>query len=607
MTYLCEGAGMADYSAPIWDIQFILEELAGIDGIAGYDDFADFDSTLVEPVLAEAARFIEETIAPLNSISDQQGSVRADDGSVATPEGFVAAYKAYVDAGWQAVPFDPAYGGGGFPWVIALALQEMLNSACMSFALCPLLTQGAIDLLSEHADEELKETWLRPLVSGEWSATMNLTEPDAGSDVGALRAKAVRENDGTYRISGQKIFITYGEHDMVDNIVHLVLARTPDAPVGTRGISTFIVPKFLLDEHGKPTIRNDVACTSIEHKLGIHGSPTCVLQFGDEGGAVGYLIGEENRGMSYMFTMMNNARLSVGVQGLAIAERAYQDAVEYASDRKQGRALGAEAGTSSPIIDHLDVRRNLLTMKAYIEAMRGLAFLDAAAVDAEGHHSNPEGRIRGSERAALLTPIMKAWCTDLGVELTSIAVQVHGGMGFVEETGVAQHYRDARINPIYEGTNGIQAIDLVTRKLPMDGGRVLIDLLDDIDRTAGEAIDAGHELEAMGRRLRESNEIVRKTSAALLERLAARPADAFAGATPYLTMLGQHAGAWTLVRQAIAATARMASGDNDQRLAAKIHTAAFYCEQLLPLAAAQESAVLASADALLALTVEQFG
>ena len=598
---------MADYSAPIWDIQFILEELAGVDGIAEYDDFTEFDSTLVEPVLAEAARFIEETIAPLNSISDQQGSVRADDGSVATPEGFIEAYKAYVDSGWQAVPFDPAYGGGGFPWVIALALQEMLNSACMSFALCPLLTQGAIDLLSEHADEELKETWLRPLVSGEWSATMNLTEPDAGSDVGALRAKAVRENDGTYRISGQKIFITYGEHDMVDNIVHLVLARTPDAPVGTRGISTFIVPKFLLDEDGKPTIRNDVACTSIEHKLGIHGSPTCVLQFGDEGGAVGYLIGEENRGMSYMFTMMNNARLSVGVQGLAIAERAYQDAVEYASDRKQGRALGAEAGTSSPIIEHLDVRRNLLTMKAYIEAMRGLAFLDAAAVDAEGHHPDPEGRIRGGERAALLTPIMKAWCTDLGVELTSIAVQVHGGMGFVEETGVAQHYRDARINPIYEGTNGIQALDLVTRKLPMDGGRVLIDLLDDIDRTAGEAIDAGHELEVMGLRLRESNEIVRKTSATLLERLAARPADAFAGATPYLTMLGQHAGAWTLVRQAIAATTRMASGDDDQRLAAKLHTAAFYCEQLLPLAAAQEPAVLASADALLALTVEQFG
>ncbi len=607
MTYLCEGADMADYSAPIWDIQFILEELAQVDNIGEFDDFADFDSSLVEPVLAEAARFIEQTIAPLNTTSDQQGSVRADDGSVKTPDGFAEAYRAFVDAGWQSVPFDPAYGGGGFPWVIALALQEMLNSACMSFALCPLLTQGAIDLLSEHADEGQKETWLRPLVSGEWSATMNLTEPDAGSDVGALRAKAVRVEDGTYRISGQKIFITYGEHDMVDNIVHLVLARTPDAPAGTRGISTFIVPKFLLDDDGNPTVRNDVLCTSIEHKLGIHGSPTCVLQFGDGDGAVGYLIGEENRGMSYMFTMMNNARLSVGVQGLAIAERAYQDAVMYASDRRQGRALGAAAGTSSPIIEHLDVRRNLLTMKAYIEAMRGLAYLDAAAVDAEGHHPEPDRRTKAGERAALLTPITKAWCTDLGVELTSIAVQVHGGMGFIEETGVAQHYRDARINPIYEGTNGIQALDLVTRKLPMDGGRVLTEFLDDIDRTAGEAIDAGGELELMGTTLRASNEVVRQTSATLLERLAARPADAFAGATPYLTMLGQHAGGWTLVRQALAANRRMADGDDDHRLAAKLHTAAFYCEQLLPLASAQAPAVLGSADALLALTVEQFG
>lgn len=597
---------MADYSAPLWDIQFVLEELAGVENIAGYADFADFDSALVEPVLAEAARFIEETIAPLNTNSDQQGSVRAEDGSVKTPDGFVEAYEAYVAAGWQSVPFDPAHGGGGFPWVIALALQEMLNSACMSFALCPLLTQGAIDLLSEHSDEQQKETWLRPLVSGEWSATMNLTEPDAGSDVGALRSKAVRQDDGTYLISGQKIFITYGEHDMVDNIVHLVLARTPDAPVGTRGISTFIVPKFLLDDEGKPGVRNDVSCSSIEHKLGIHGSPTCVLQFGDEGGAVGYLIGEENRGMSYMFTMMNNARLSVGMQGLAIAERAYQDALAYAMERKQGRALGAEAGVSSPIIEHLDVRRNLMTMKAYIEAMRGLAFLDGAAVDAEGHHSDPDGRVKGGERAALLTPITKGWCTDLGVELTSIAVQVHGGMGFVEETGVAQHYRDARINPIYEGTNGIQALDLVTRKLPMDGGRVLNELLDDIERTCAEAIDVGGTIEEMGHALRISNDSVRATSAALLERLASEPADAFAGATPYLTMLGQHTGGWALVWQAIAANRRIAAGDDDPRLAAKLHTASFYCEQLLPQAAAQAPAVLASADALLALSVEQF-
>ena len=597
---------MADYSAPLWDIRFALDELAHVDAIGDYPDFADFDPEMVEPLLDEAARFIENTIAPLNHQSDQQGSQWHADNTVTTPDGFIAAYKAYVEAGWQSVPFDPAYGGGGFPWVMSIALQEMLNSACMSFALCPLLTQGAIDLLHEHAGEELKETWLRPLVSGEWSATMNLTEPDAGSDVGALRTKAEPNGDGTYRISGQKIFITYGEHDMVDNIVHLVLARTPDAPVGTKGISTFIVPKYLLDDEGKPAIRNDVSCTSIEHKLGIHGSPTCVLQFGDNDGAVGYLIGEENRGMSYMFTMMNNARLSVGVQGLAIAERAYQDARDYANERKQGRALTAPAGTSSPIIEHPDVRRMLLTMKAYIEAMRGLALLDAAAVDAEGHHPDTDGREAAGNRAALLTPITKGWCTDLGVELTSMAVQVHGGMGFVEETGVAQHYRDARINPIYEGTNGIQALDLVARKLPLDGGGAISALLDEIDQTASLARDGGEALSAMGSSLQSSSSTVRATTTKLVERLSSNPADAFAGATPYLKMLGQLVGGWTLVRQAIAAQRRLDEGEVDDRLDAKLVTASFYCEQLLPLAAAQVGAVLASADVLMQLRPEQF-
>ena len=514
--------------------------------------------------------------------------------------------RAYVDAGWQTLPFDPAYGGGGMPWVLALALQEMLNSACMSFALCPLLTQGAIDLISHHSDEEQKETWLRPLVSGEWSATMNLTEPDAGSDVGALRTKAEPNGDGTYKISGQKIFITYGEHDMADNIVHLVLARTPDAPPGTKGISTFIVPKFLLDDDGLPTIRNDVSCTSIEHKLGIHGSPTCVLQFGDTSGATGYLIGSENRGMEYMFTMMNNARLSVGVQGVAIAERAYQDAVAYANERTQGRALGAAAGTSSPIIEHVDVRRMLMTMKAYIEAMRGVAFLDGAAVDAEGHHPEESGRTAGAERAALLTPIVKGWCTDLGVELTSLAVQVHGGMGFVEETGVAQHYRDARINPIYEGTNGIQALDLVARKLPMDSGRVAKELFDDIDAAAEAAIAGGAATKEMGVALSAANATVRETTMTLVERLAGNTVDAFAGATPYLRMLGQLVGGWSMVLQANAAQARIDDGETDERLTTKLVTARFYCQQLLPLAAAQQAAVLSSAETLTELDAAQF-
>ena len=490
--------------------------------------------------------------------------------------------------------------------MMSVALQEMLNSACMSFALCPLLTQGAIDLLAHHGTEEQKETWLRHLVSGEWSATMNLTEPDAGSDVGALRSKAVRADDGTYRISGQKIFITYGEHDLTDNIVHLVLARTPDAPPGTKGISTFIVPKFLLDDDGKPTIENNLTCTSIEHKLGIHGSPTCVLQFGDGDGAVGYLVGEENRGMAYMFTMMNNARLAVGVQGVAIAERAYQDAVSYSVERTQGRALGAPAGTSSPIIEHPDVRRNLLTMKAYIEAARGIAFLDAAAVDGEAHHPDEVARERAGERAALLTPITKGWCTDLGVSLTSLAVQVHGGMGFIEETGVAQHFRDARINPIYEGTNGIQALDLVARKLPLRGGQAVTELFDEIDLVAKEA-GSSPTLAPLGEALARTNETVRRVTAVLLERLRENPADAFAGATPYLTMMGQLTGGWSMLRQALAAERRIGEGEDDERLHAKLITAAFYCEQLLPLADALESSVVASADAVMSLTPSQFG
>lgn len=597
---------MAEYSAPVWDIRFILDELADAETICSYPSFAGADHEMIEPLLDEAARFIEGTIAPLNVPGDHHGSVRNEDGSVTTPPGFVDAYEAYVEAGWQSVPFDEAYGGGGFPWIISTALQEMLNSACMSFALCPLLTQGAIDLLAHHGSEEQKETWLRHLVSGEWSATMNLTEPDAGSDVGALRTKAVKSDDGTYRITGQKIFITYGEHDLTDNIVHLVLARTPDAPPGTKGISTFIVPKFLLDEDGKPGERNDLTCASIEHKLGIHGSPTCVISFGEQEGAVGYLIGEENRGMAYMFTMMNNARLAVGVQGVAIAERAYQDAVAYATERKQGRALGAAPGTSSPIIEHADVRRNLLTMKAYIEAARGLAFLDAAAVDAEAHHPDESARQRASERAALLTPITKGWCTDLGVTLTSIAVQVHGGMGFVEETGVAQHFRDARINPIYEGTNGIQALDLVARKLPLSGGQAIHDLLDEVDATAESIASDGEALNQLATQLGSANAVVRATTAKLLARLSDNPADAFAGATPYLTMIGQLLGGWSLIRQAIAAQRRIDAGDDDARLAAKVVTATFYCEQLLPLVVSLEPAVLAPADTLMALGPDAF-
>ncbi len=597
---------MADYTAPTWDLQFALESLADIATIGSWEAFEGFDAEMVEPVLSEAARFIEDTVAPLNRTGDTVGATWNDDHTVTSAPGFADAYAAYVASGWGAVPFDPAYGGGGFPWSVALALQEMLNSASMAFALCPLLTQGGIDLLSHHGSETQRETWLPKLVSGEWSATMNLTEPDAGSDVGALRTKAERQADGTYRITGQKIFITYGEHDLTDNIVHLVLARTPDAPPGTKGISTFIVPKYLLDDDGHPTIKNDVTCSSIEHKLGIHGSPTCVLQFGDEGGAVGELIGEENRGMSYMFTMMNNARLSVGTQGVAIAERAYQDAVDYSVERKQGRALDAAPGTSSPIIEHADVRRMLMTMRAYIEAMRGVAILDAAAVDAEGNHPTEDGRIAGGERAALLTPITKSWCTDIGCEITSIAVQVHGGMGFVEETGVAQHFRDARINPIYEGTNGIQALDLLGRKLPMRGGEAFADLVADIERTASEAgsID---DLKASADLLSDAVATARRCGELLMSRMSSgEMRDAFAAATPFINLMGHVCGAWALVREATTAAGRIAAGDDDPRLARKIVTTNFYCEQLLPKALSYVPAIEASGDALFAIDDEGF-
>src|SRR5688572_5021735 len=469
---------MAEYSAPLRDIRFVLEHLADLDGITKLAAFEHVDADGVYSVLEENARFMEDLVAPLNRVGDEQGSVRNDDGSVTTPEGFKEAYQAYVEAGWNGVAFPPEYGGGGCPWVVGIAMQEILTSANMSFSMCPLLSQGAIDMLLHHGSEEQKETYLPKMVTGEWTGTMNLTEPQAGSDVGALTTKAVPQDDGSFRITGTKIFISWGEHDLSENIVHLVLARTPHAPPGTKGISCFIVPKHLINDDGSLGARNDVTCVSIEHKMGIKASPTCVLSFGDAGeGAVGYLIGEESAGMRYMFTMMNNARVSVGVEGLSLAERAYQMALAYAKERRQGRAPGAPAGEQSAIIDHPDVRRMLLTQKACIEALRGILYLNAAAMDRAAHHGDEAVRASSDELADILTPVSKGWGTDLGVELTSLALQVFGGMGYIEETGIAQLYRDARIAPIYEGTNGIQAMDLVGRKLPLRAGAAVGDYL----------------------------------------------------------------------------------------------------------------------------------
>ena len=551
----------ADYVPPLNDIRFVLEHVVDLPGLAKLEPYRHADPETVFGIIEESGRFMAEVLGPLNRIGDTVGSQLDDDGNVTTPPGFKHAYDQYVDAGWGAVPFDPEFGGGGFPWLVTIVMQEMLTSACMAFSLCPLLTQGAIDMLAEHGSPEQQATFLQKMVTGEWTGTMNLTEPEAGSDVGALRTRAVPSDngDGTWRITGQKIFITYGEHDLADNIIHLVLARAPDAPPGTRGISCFIVPKYLVNPDGSLGERNDVRCVSIEHKMGIHASPTCVMSYGDHGGAVGYLVGEPNEGMRFMFTMMNTARLSVGLEGLSIGERAYQAALAQANERRQGRATGAPATETSLIVEHPDVRRMLLTMKAYVEAMRCLLYTNAASIDLSRHHDDPDVRRSRQELVDLLTPVCKAWSTDLGVEITSLAVQIHGGMGYIEETGVAQYFRDSRIAPIYEGTNGIQAIDLVMRKVPMRGGAVVKEVLTIIETEA-----AGNEP------LLKAVAALRDATDWLLAHIVTDPNDALAGATPYLRMFGLVAGGWLMDRSARA-------GNAD-----KVATTRFYMEQLLP-------------------------
>ncbi|HUO46230.1 MAG TPA: acyl-CoA dehydrogenase family protein, partial [Acidimicrobiia bacterium] len=469
---------MSGFRVPLEDIDFVLNHVIDLPAVAKLNDFQHADAETVRGVLSEASRFFQEVIAPLNRVGDEQGSRLTSEGAVVTPEGFKAAYAKFVEAGWGGAHVPETWGGGGLPYTVGVVIQEMFKAANMAFSLCPLLTQSAIEALREHGSPEQQAMYLENLVTGVWTGTMCLTEPHAGSDVGALSTRAVRQDDGSYRLFGQKIFITWGDHDLTENIIHLVLARTPGAPPGTKGISMFIVPKFLPDGSGQPGERNDIKVVSLEHKLGIHASPTCVLALGDEGaGAIGYLIGDEEAGMRYMFTMMNTARLGVGMEGLAIGERAYQKALSFARERKQSRALGQSSPEPALIIEHPDVRRMLTSMKAHNEAMRVLVYTAARTVDFQNHADTAEERERNGELLALLTPILKAWCTDLGVEMASLGIQVHGGMGFVEETGAAQFYRDARIAPIYEGTNGIQAIDLVTRKLPLRGGEVALELL----------------------------------------------------------------------------------------------------------------------------------
>jgi acyl-CoA dehydrogenase len=585
----------------------VLDEVVGFGELLATEAFASVDRESVDAVLDEIGRFMADVVAPSNVDGDRVGSVRNPDGSVTTPESFRAAYTQYVKGGYGAIPFDPAFGGGGFPWVTAIAIAEMFTAANMALSLCPMLTQGAIEAITGHGTEEQQAMYLPRLLNGEWAGTMNLTEPQAGSDVGAVRTKAEPVGDGSWRISGQKIFITYGEHDLAENIIHLVLARTPGSPPGTKGISMFLVPKFLVNPDGSLGERNDVHCVSLEHKLGIHGSPTCVLSYGEHGGAIGWLVGGEQEGMRNMFTMMNNARLSVGLQGLAISVRAYQQALSFAQERRQGKAVGLnQSGEQDPIIGHSDVRRMLLTQRAWIDAMRALLYENAMALDWTDAAPDADERARWRERGDLLIPLSKALCTDLGNELTSLALQVHGGMGYIEETGVAQHYRDARIAAIYEGTNGIQAGDLVGRKLGMRGGAVITDELDAI-AAQGQRLQEHQELQAFAKNLDTAVDAAREATEWLAERSRQDPRSVLAGASPYLRLLGTTVCGGLMARQALAATGpgsgRTAGGAAFR--AAKLVSARFFGEQILPTAPGLLASVTGGAELLDALTPGQ--
>lgn len=573
---------MSGYAAPLADMSFVLNHVANLEEISKLNGYQHADPATVDALLEEAGRFFSEVIAPLNRIGDEVGSVLDDDGSVRTPDGFKDAYEMYVESGWAGAHMPAEWGGGGLPYTVGVALNEMFKSANLAFSLCPMLTHGSVEALAHHGDDELVSVYAEKLATGEWTGTMHLTEPQAGSDVGALRTKAVPQPDGTYRLFGTKIFITWGDHDLTDNIIHFVLARTPDAPPGTRGISMFVVPKFIPDTNGEPGERNDYTIVSLEHKLGIHASPTCVVSFGDGGeGAVGYLIGDEMEGMRNMFTMMNAARIGVGEEGLAISERAYQKALQYAHERIQGRPVGASAGESVAIVEHPDVRRTLLTMKAYTEAMRALVYVTAQEGDLSAHGETEEIRRKAGDRISLLTPVVKAWCTDLGVEMASLGLQVHGGMGYVEETGAAQHLRDSRIAPIYEGTNGIQAIDLVLRKLPLRDGGVIEELITDMTEVLADMNDHD-ELAASRDELTTAVQGLADTSSWLIGQLAdGHTNDVLAGATPFLTQLGTVAGGWLMAKAALGALLQPPKVDQDY-LADKINTAKFYCEHLLP-------------------------
>jgi alkylation response protein AidB-like acyl-CoA dehydrogenase len=595
------------YIAPIKDMLFNMQYLARIDQISNMPGFEDAGLETAQAVLEECARFNQDVVAPLNWESDKNPSFWKD-GHVTTSQGFKQAYHQYAQGGWQGLQHPADFGGQGLPKTIGAACGEMLNAASLSFALCPLLTDGAIEALLTAGSDTLKSTYLEKLVSGEWTGTMNLTEPQAGSDLSMVRSRAEPQADGTYKVFGTKIYITYGEHDMADNIVHLVLARVSGAPEGIKGISLFVVPKFLVNADGSLGARNDVHCVSIEHKLGIKASPTAVLQYGDHGGATGFLVGQENRGLEYMFIMMNAARYAVGVQGIAIADRAYQKAVQYARDRVQSRPVDGSVKAAAPIIHHPDVRRMLMTMRAYTEGCRAMASVAAAAYDAAHHHPDADARQQNLAVYEFMVPLVKGFSTEMSLEVTSLGVQVHGGMGFIEETGAAQYYRDAKILTIYEGTTAIQANDLVGRKTVRDGGQTPKALAAQMEKTQAELLAIGTpDAKAMALRLTAAREALLDVVNFMVDKANSNPNDAYAGSVPYLMLAGNVIAGWQLARSFVAAHQALASGDNDTAfLQAKQVTARFYADHILSKAPAARDSIVQGAQSVTAMALEAF-
>jgi len=595
------------YVAPVKDMLFCMKELAGLEAVAALPGYEDAGLETAQAVLEECAKFNEGVLAPLNVEGDRNPSSWKD-GKVTTTPGFKEAFRQFAEGGWQGLQHPADFGGQGLPKTIGAACIEMLNSANVSFALCPLLSDGAIEALLTAGTPEQQQTWLPKMIAGEWTGTMNLTEPQAGSDLALVRTRADRQADGTYKIFGTKIFITYGEHDMADNIVHLVLARVAGAPEGVKGISLFLVPKFRLNADGTPGERNDVHCVSIEHKLGIKASPTAVLQFGDHGGAIGELIGEENRGLEYMFIMMNAARYAVGMQGIAVAERSYQKAVAYARDRVQSRPVDGSLPGSAPIIHHPDVRRMLMTMRALTEGSRAMAITAAAAHDAAHAHPDAETRKQNQAFYEFMVPLVKGFSTEMSLEVTDLGVQVHGGMGFIEETGAAQYYRDAKILTIYEGTTAIQANDLVGRKTARDGGATAKAVAAQVQATEAELAKNGSPAaKAVLRHLSAARAAYLEVVDFVVANAKARPNAAYAGSVPYLMLAGNLVAGWQLARALLVAEAQLAKGEGDTPfLNAKVATARFYAEHILTRVASQRDAIVDGADSVTALALEAF-